>query len=186
MVYYKIPLSGGLNYPAGCILCCAYTYEGYEYCKFERVTSVGSGWIEITESEFEVLCPDFPTPNAPVSTKHIVEVGEKNGMKYTVYSDGTAECWGAVGATFFGGSSSRGYCNLFATLPLEFSKFDSAHIDILYDASVDLDSIRNFLVQSITADASNKKLTVNLSFPTASGNSVDWVRFFVIVRGVIA
>lgn len=62
MVYYKIPLSGGLDYPAGCILLCAYTYEGYEYCKFERVTEVGSSWVAITEAEFNVRCPEFPTP----------------------------------------------------------------------------------------------------------------------------
>lgn len=62
MVYYKIPLTGGLDYPAGCILICAYTYDGYEYCKFERVTEVGSGWVNITESEFNVRCPEFPAP----------------------------------------------------------------------------------------------------------------------------
>lgn len=62
MIYYKIPLTGGLDYPAGCILCCAYTYNGYEYCKFERVTEVSSGWIKITESEFNVRCPEFPAP----------------------------------------------------------------------------------------------------------------------------
>lgn len=62
MVYYKIPLSGGLNYPAGCILVCAYTYNGYEYCKFEKVTEVGSNWVSISESEFNVRCPDFPEP----------------------------------------------------------------------------------------------------------------------------
>lgn len=65
MVYYKIPLAGGLDYPAGCILICAYTYDGYEYCKFERVTEVGSNWETITESEFNVRCPDFPEPAAP-------------------------------------------------------------------------------------------------------------------------
>lgn len=62
MVYYKIPLSGGLNYPAGCILICAYTYNGYEYCKFEKVTEVGSKWVSITESEFNIRCPEFPDP----------------------------------------------------------------------------------------------------------------------------
>lgn len=62
MVYYKIPLTGGLDYPAGCILVCAYTYNGYEYCKFERVTEVGSDWVKITEAEFNVRCPEFPTP----------------------------------------------------------------------------------------------------------------------------
>lgn len=62
MVYYKIPLSGGLNYPAGCILICAYTYNGYEYCKFEKVTEVGSNWVSITESEFNIRCPEFPDP----------------------------------------------------------------------------------------------------------------------------
>lgn len=65
MVYYKIPLTGGFDYPAGCILICAYTYGSYEYCKFERVTEVGSDWVPITESEFNVRCPDFPEPVAP-------------------------------------------------------------------------------------------------------------------------
>ena len=66
MVYYKIPISGGsFDYPAGCVLCCAYTYGGYIYCKFERVTSVGSNWVAITESEFNVRCPDFPAPDIP-------------------------------------------------------------------------------------------------------------------------
>ena len=62
MVYYKIPLVGGLHFPAGSILCCAYTYDGYEYCKFERVTEVRPNWVEITEAEFNVRCPEFPTP----------------------------------------------------------------------------------------------------------------------------
>ena len=65
MVFYKIPLSGGLDYPAGCILICAYTYGGYMYCKFERVTEVGAGWETITESEFNVRCPAFPEPAVP-------------------------------------------------------------------------------------------------------------------------
>lgn len=65
MVHYKIPLTGGFDYPAGCILVCSYTYNGYQYCKFERVTEVGSNWVAITESEFNVRCPDFPTPPPP-------------------------------------------------------------------------------------------------------------------------
>ena len=68
MIYYKIPLTDGLDYPAGCILCCAYTYNGYEYCKFERVTDVGSGWVKITEAEFNVRCPEFP---APIGNSHV-------------------------------------------------------------------------------------------------------------------
>lgn len=65
MVYYRIPIDTGLDFPAGCILCCAYPYGGEMYCKFERVTSVGTNWIKITESEFEVRCPDFPAPDLP-------------------------------------------------------------------------------------------------------------------------
>lgn len=67
MVYYKIPLTIGLDYPAGCILICSYTYGNYQYCKFERVTEVGSGWASITEAEFNVRCPDFPEPDPPVA-----------------------------------------------------------------------------------------------------------------------
>ena len=62
MLYYKIPLTSGFDYPAGSILLCAYTYNGYMYCKFERVIEVGSSWAAITESEFNVLCPEFPEP----------------------------------------------------------------------------------------------------------------------------
>lgn len=66
MVYYKIPLADGVfDYPAGCILCCAYPYGEYMYCKFEGVSSVGSDWVSITESEFDVRCPDFPAPAEP-------------------------------------------------------------------------------------------------------------------------
>lgn len=188
MIYYKIPLSGGLNYPAGCILRCAYTYDGYEYCKFERVTEVGSNWVPITEAEFNVLCPEFPTPSAPASTKHITETGEKNGMKYTVYSDGTAECWGVARATLLGasGSSARGYCNLYFNLPLEFSMFDSVHANIVDTASDPTDVFRNFVVQSIDADAGKSKLYVNLNFYSYNGNAIDSVSFFVAVRGVVA
>ena len=72
MLYYKIPLAGsGLSYPAGCILICAYTYDGYEYCKFERVTEVGANWVAITESEFNVRCPDFPEP-APAPAQEVI------------------------------------------------------------------------------------------------------------------
>lgn len=77
MVYYKIPLSNGaFDYPAGCLLCCAYFYSGYMYCKFESVTSVGSGWVAITESEFDVRCPDFPTPAAPAGAMVVTTDGE--------------------------------------------------------------------------------------------------------------
>ena len=63
MFYYKIPIiDAGLDYPPGCILCCAYPHDGYMYCKFEAVTSVDSDWVKITESEFNVRCPDFPVP----------------------------------------------------------------------------------------------------------------------------
>lgn len=65
MVYYKIPLTGGLDYPAGCILVCSYTYGGYQYCKFERVTEVGSDWVLVTEAEFNVRRPEFPEPAMP-------------------------------------------------------------------------------------------------------------------------
>lgn len=66
MVYYKIPIQDGVfDYPAGSILCCAYPVDNYMYCKFESVTSVGSDWVSITESEFDVRCPDFPAPDVP-------------------------------------------------------------------------------------------------------------------------
>ena len=76
MVYYKIPLSGGLDYPAGCILVCAYTYGNYEYCKFERVTEVGSDWVSITESEFNVRCPEFPEPTPAPAQEVIATASE--------------------------------------------------------------------------------------------------------------
>lgn len=65
MVYYKIPLTGGFDYPAGCILICSFSYGGYQYCQFERVTEVGADWVPITKSEFNIRCPDFPEPAAP-------------------------------------------------------------------------------------------------------------------------
>lgn len=67
MLYYKIPvIDGRFDYPAGCVLCCAFPVDSYMYCKFERVTSVGSGWVEITESEFNVRCPEFPAESLPI------------------------------------------------------------------------------------------------------------------------
>lgn len=86
MVYYKIPLTGGLDYPAGCVLICAYTYGGYEYCKFERLTSVGSDWVKITESEFNVRCPEFPAPVPSV----MLESTEYPGCYYRIV-DGETE-----------------------------------------------------------------------------------------------
>lgn len=71
MFYYKIPLTGGLDYPAGCVLVCAYTYNGYQYCKFERVTEVGAGWVTITEAEFDIRCPEFPEP-PPVIVQEVI------------------------------------------------------------------------------------------------------------------
>lgn len=71
MVYYKIPLTGGFDYPAGCILICSYSYGGYQYCQFERVTEVGADWVPITESEFNVRCPEFPEP-APAPAQEII------------------------------------------------------------------------------------------------------------------
>ena len=74
MVYYKIPLNdSGFIYPAGCILICAYTYNGYQYCKFERVTEVGTGWVSVTESEFNVRCPEFPEP-APAPVQEVIAI----------------------------------------------------------------------------------------------------------------
>lgn len=70
MVYYKIPISDGVfDYPAGCVLCCAYPYDGYMYCKFESITTIGTDWIQITESEFDVRCPEFPTPSIVAETE---------------------------------------------------------------------------------------------------------------------
>ena len=87
MVYYKIPLSSGkFDYPAGCLLCCAYSYGGYMYCKFESVTTVGSGWVSITQSEFDVRCPDFPTPEGPTEVTPI----EKGGTGATTAADARA------------------------------------------------------------------------------------------------
>lgn len=64
MLYYKIPLDeDGFDYPAGSVLCCAYPYSGHMYCKFELLTEIGAGWIQITESEFNIRCPEFPAPS---------------------------------------------------------------------------------------------------------------------------
>ena len=63
MLYYKIPIAENcFDYFADSILCCAYPVDSYMYCKFESVTDVGSDWVEITESEFDVRCPEFPAP----------------------------------------------------------------------------------------------------------------------------
>lgn len=196
MVYYKIPLSGGLHYPTGCILCCAYTYDGYEYCKFERVTEVGSNWVPITEAEFDVLCPEFPTPSAPASTKRITEIGEKNGMKYTVYSDGTAECWGTVTTTIVPAIESiLGFrINIYPKLPLTFSKFDSVHVNILCERSdgsyesPDPDVNLSVWIGSIDASAERSKLYVNMQSDLSAAESlmIDKVRLFITVRGVVS
>lgn len=76
MVYYKIPLTGGFDYPVGCILICSYSYGGYQYCQFERVTEVGADWVPITESEFNVRCPDFPEPALPPVQEVIATAAE--------------------------------------------------------------------------------------------------------------
>lgn len=67
MTYYKIPFTSGSEFtcPAGSILCCMFYADGYIYAKFERVTTAGSDWVVITESEFNVRCPDFPAPEIP-------------------------------------------------------------------------------------------------------------------------
>lgn len=71
MLYYKIPIIDGcFDYPAGCVLCCAYPVDSYMYCKFERVTSAGSDWVAITESEFNVRYPDFA--DAPPPTQEVI------------------------------------------------------------------------------------------------------------------
>ena len=66
MVYYKIPVTDGVfDYPTGCVLCCAYYVDGFMFCKFENCPEVGSGWAAITESEFNVRCPEFQEPDLP-------------------------------------------------------------------------------------------------------------------------
>ena len=87
MVYYKIPLGvGGFDYPDGSLLCCAYEYNGYMYCKFEYVSVVGTGWASITEAEFNVRRPEFPEP----SHNGIIESQEHTGCRYRIV-DGEME-----------------------------------------------------------------------------------------------
>ena len=68
MKYYKIPYTSGdtFTYSAGCVLCCMFCVNGYLYTKFEKVTEVGSNWVEITESEFNARRPSFPDSTPPV------------------------------------------------------------------------------------------------------------------------
>lgn len=66
MVYYKIPITNGVfDYPAGCLLCCAYPNGGYMYCQFEYISTPGSGWVQITASEFDSGKPIWPAPVLP-------------------------------------------------------------------------------------------------------------------------
>lgn len=73
MVYYKILIVDGVfDYPAGCILCCAYPLYGYMYCKFERITEARLDWIEITAEEFDANCPEFSvTDGDPLNPVHV-------------------------------------------------------------------------------------------------------------------
>ena len=79
MIYYKIPLTGGMDYPAGCVLVCAYTHNEYQYCKFERVAEVGTNWVSITESEFNVRCPEFPAPATTPAQEVIATSAKMSG-----------------------------------------------------------------------------------------------------------
>lgn len=61
MLYYKIPITDGhTDCSAGSILCCAYPLGDYMVCKFESVAKVGPNWVQITKTEFEANCPEFP------------------------------------------------------------------------------------------------------------------------------
>lgn len=63
---------------------------------------------------------------------YITQTGQANGMHYRKYSDGTAECWGIINIniTSTDGSSP----NLYSTLPLAFTQFDSASVtNLIWD-----------------------------------------------------
>ena len=81
MVYYKIPIADGIfDYPAGCLLCCAYPQDGYMFCKFETCPQVGSDWVKITEIAFNAGCPDF-SADVPVNGTAIVHVSADKSLE---------------------------------------------------------------------------------------------------------
>lgn len=83
MVYYKIPvLNGVFDYPAGCVLCCAYYMDGYMYCKFECVVEAGSSWERITADAFDKNCPAMEQPSDNGITKLTLPIVMTEGVHF--------------------------------------------------------------------------------------------------------
>lgn len=75
MVYYKIPVTDAcFDYPAGCVLCCAYYLDGVMYCQFEYVVEVGPGWERITKETFDALRPEVEVVDPVVTSNCIVTI----------------------------------------------------------------------------------------------------------------
>lgn len=74
MVYYRIPFTPGdtFTYPAGCILVRSYYTTGYMMCEFQSVTSVPTGWEEITGNTFEGACPVVTPPTILSSVQEVI------------------------------------------------------------------------------------------------------------------
>lgn len=90
------------------------------------------------------------TPSQLGMGTYITKTGQANGMHYRKYSDGTAECWGIINvelANNFGCSP-----NLYNTLPLSFTQFDSVSVTNLIWES--LYQPEGFTTQDLLANSS--------------------------------
>lgn len=123
------------------------------------------------------------SPSAVGIPKYITESGVVDGVKYNLYNDGTAECWGEV--VVYGVLTE---CEIYDLLPVTFTKFDSVQATVLCD---DLNNPEHdetvthlaLFVRNVYAAAEKSRLSIRITSNMSSTESLD-VRLSIHVIGV--
>lgn len=115
--------------------------------------------------------------------KYITETGEVDGVKYNLYSDGTAECWGEVIVR-----DALAECEIYDLLPVTFTKFDSVQATVLCDDLSDPEHDEtvthlSLYVRNIYASAEKSRLSIRITSNMSSVESLD-IRLSIHVIGV--
>ena len=147
----------------------------------------GSKYYVILERADEPIVPGTPL-NAETFNglfrNSIIETGEKNGLKYHVYSDGTAECWGEVTITVIKvGAECRGYVYK-SNLAVDFSQIDFANVSLLWGDG-DPNVFKSAIISNIETNVETSALVVRFLYANISERTPG-VRLSIHVRGVVA
>jgi hypothetical protein len=124
------------------------------------------------------------SPSAVGIPKYITESGVVDGVKYNLYNDGAAECYGEMTVNVTGGE-----CNIYELLPVTFTKFDSVHACVLCEDLLDgsrsetLDHFSRY-VHNIDAEVGKSRLVVRILSTNANAADISNLRLSIHVIGV--